>query len=71
MVNLSYRAIMPQDGLLGNIALHSLTHFSANKRRKVVITPDFINVRSTLEQAHFQYESFCLFTVIEIPILFV
>jgi hypothetical protein len=39
MVNLSYRAIMPQDGLSGNIALHSLTRFSANKRRKLVITP--------------------------------
>src|ERR1700757_4526334 len=32
MVNLSYRAIMPQDGLSRNIALHSFTRFSANKR---------------------------------------
>jgi hypothetical protein len=44
MVNLSYRAIMPQDGLLENIAITSHSPwFPANKRRKLVRTPGYVN----------------------------
>ena len=40
MVNLSYRAIMPQDGLLGNIAITVIdSWFPANKRRTLVRMP--------------------------------
>ena len=37
-VNFSYRAIMPQDGLLGNIAIAPVDPVPGQKRRKVVRT---------------------------------
>jgi len=42
MVSLRIEAIMPQNGLSGNIALALSDPFSANKRRTLVQSPDFV-----------------------------
>jgi hypothetical protein len=49
MVNLSCRAIMPQDGLSGNIVPALTTRFSANKGRKVARTLFLTVIRELLK----------------------